>query len=199
MPLVKLVTNQQGYNLGVGARDGHDVVLLFQLNLELVVVADDAVVDDGDSATVIEVRMGIDVRLVTMSGPSRVPDRHVVIMLCRTLHRHALDAISTESVRTGKLSADPLGLVLLVLGNRDDSAGVIAATLQDLQALDANRTGLRPIPKIAYNSAAFVRLLAGSGHFKMLVQEQAAKEKRHGSRHGLLLSLSRVHGYLCVQ
>ena len=168
--LVKLVADEQGYNLGVGARDRYDVVLLFQLYLKLVVVPYDAIVHDGDSSTMIEVWMSIDVRLVTMCGPSSVPDSHVVIVLCGTLNRHALDAVTTESVRASKLSADPLGLILLVLGNRNNAAGIVAATFQNLQALDADWSCLRPISKVAHNTAAFVRLLS-PGHFQMLVQK----------------------------
>ena len=145
-------------------------MLLFQLYLKLVVVPDDAIVHDGDSSTMIEMRMSIDIRLVTMRGPSSVPDRHVMIMLRGTLHRHALDAVTTESVRASKLSTDPLSLILLVLGNRNDAAGVVAATFQDLQALDADWSCLRPISKVAHNTAAFIRLL-GPGHLEMLIQK----------------------------
>lgn len=161
--LVKLVTDEQSYNLGVGARDRYDVMLLFQLHLKLVVVSNDAIVHDGDSSTMIEVWMSINVRLVTMCGPSSVPDSHVVIMLCSTLNRHALDAVTTESVGASKLSADPLGLILLVFGYRNDATGVVAATFQDLKALNADWSGLRPISKVAHNTAAFVCLLS-PGH-----------------------------------
>ena len=117
-------------------------MLLPQLGLKLVVVADDAVVDDGDAATVVEVRVRVDVRLVAVGGPARVPDRHVVVVARRPLHAHPLDAVAAVPVRARELRAHPNRFVLVVARDRDDTAGVVAATLQDLEPLNADRTRL---------------------------------------------------------
>ena len=61
-------------------------MLFFEFSLELVVVSDDAVVDDCDTSTVVKVRMSINIRLITMSSPPRVSNRDIVIMLRSSLH-----------------------------------------------------------------------------------------------------------------
>ena len=63
-------------HLGVGA--GAEFVSgLEQLFLERVVIFNDAVVDDGDFAGLIEMRMGIFIRRRPVRGPARVGDAEV--------------------------------------------------------------------------------------------------------------------------
>ena len=63
-------------HFGVGA--GVEFVAgVEQFLLERVVIFDDAVVDDGDLAGLIEVRMGIDVRRRAVRGPARVADAEI--------------------------------------------------------------------------------------------------------------------------
>lgn len=44
------------------------------------VIADDSVVDDGDSPTVVKVGVRVNICFVAVSSPSRVADCNVVIM-----------------------------------------------------------------------------------------------------------------------
>ena len=45
------------------------------------VISNDAVVDYSDATLVVEVRMSIDISLITVGGPARMSDRHVVVVL----------------------------------------------------------------------------------------------------------------------
>lgn len=92
------MTYHKGHYLGISLRDRNDVVLLSQLGLQLMVVANDAVMDDSDATSVVEMWMRIDISLVTVSGPAGVPDRHIVVMLGRPLHAHPLDAVTAEAI-----------------------------------------------------------------------------------------------------
>ena len=65
---------RQHFGVGVGTER---VAGLEQLLFESVVIFDDAVVDDGDSAGLIEVRMRIFVRRRPMRGPARVADAEI--------------------------------------------------------------------------------------------------------------------------
>ena len=152
------MTDQKSDNLRVRPRDGNNIVQLFQLPLQLVVVANDSVVHDCDAPAMIEMWMRINVRLVSMGRPASMSDGDIVVVLRCTLHGHALDAVATESVRAGELSAYPDGFVLFILGNRDNSTGVISATFQYLQALDADGSRLGSVTKVANDATALVCL-----------------------------------------
>ena len=131
-------------------------MLLTKLSLQFVVVANDAVMDNSDSPSMVEMRMCINISLVTVSGPPCVSNAYVVIMLSSALNGHSFDAISTEPIRASKLSEDPLRFVFLVTRDRDYTAGVIASGFEDLKALDADRAGLRSVADVAHDAAAFI-------------------------------------------
>ena len=131
-------------------------MLLTKLGLQFVVVANDAVMDNSDSPSMVEMRMCINISLVTVSGPPCVSNAYVVIMLSSALNGHSFDAISTEPIRASKLSEDPLRFVFLVTRDRDYTAGVIASGFEDLKALDADRAGLRSVADVAHDAAAFI-------------------------------------------
>ncbi len=75
-PLVVIIANQmrEHFRVGVGFESvpGGE-----QFILQQVVVFDDAVVDDGDFAGLVQLRMRIFVRRDSMSGPARVADAEV--------------------------------------------------------------------------------------------------------------------------
>ena len=120
------------------------------------VVANDAVMDNSDSPSMVEMRMCINISLVTVSGPPCVSNAYVVIMLRSALDSHALDAITSEPIAASKLGEDPLRFVLLVTRDRDYTAGVITSGFEDLQALDADRASLRSVADVAHDAAAFI-------------------------------------------
>ena len=113
---------------------------------------------ERDTSSMVKMWMRVDICLVTVSGPASMADSHIVIMLCGSLDGHAFDAITAKSVRAGEFSADPDCLVLFIFSNRDDTAGVISATFQDLQTLDAYWSSLGPITKVANDATALVGL-----------------------------------------
>ena len=90
------------------------------------VVSNDSIVDDGDAASMVEVRMRIDIGLVTVSSPPSVPNSNVFIMLSRTLNSHALDAVASEAIRASKLGHRPLRLLLFIVVDGDNAAAVVA-------------------------------------------------------------------------
>ena len=76
VPFLVIIADQMRQHFGVGA--GFEFVAgLEQFLLERVVIFDDAVVDDGDFAGLVEVRMGIFVGRRAVRGPARVADAEV--------------------------------------------------------------------------------------------------------------------------
>ena len=123
----------------------------------------------------VEMRMSIHISFVTMSGPPSVSNAYVVIMLRSALDSHALDAISAEPIAASKLGEDPLRFVFLVTRDRDYATGVIASGLEDLQALDADRAGLRSVADVAHDAAALIFRLGVLHH--LLVKNETSKHE----------------------
>ena len=73
-------------------------MLLLQLGLKLVIITNDAVVDDSDATGMIKVRVRIHVRLVTMSSPAGVPDGDVVVVFRGAMDADTLDTIATKAI-----------------------------------------------------------------------------------------------------
>lgn len=133
-------------------------MLLTQLSLELVIVANDSVVNDCDSPTMVEMGVRIDICLVTVRGPPSMTDCHVMIMRLRSLNSHPLYAIAAEPVCRSELSRDPGWLTLFIISDRNDTAAVVATRFKDLKTLDADRACLRAITQVAHDAAAFILL-----------------------------------------
>ena len=73
LPFFVIIADQMRQHLGIGA--GPEFVSgLEQFLFERVVIFDDAIVDDGDFAGLIEMRMGIFVRRRPMRGPAGMSD-----------------------------------------------------------------------------------------------------------------------------
>ena len=73
-------------------------MLLLQLGLKLVIITNDAVVDDSDATGMIKVRVCIHVRLVAMSSPAGVPDGDVVVVFRGAMDADTLDTIATKAI-----------------------------------------------------------------------------------------------------
>jgi hypothetical protein len=143
---------------------------------EVVVICNDSVVHDSDAFLGVEVRMGVDVGLVSMGSPSGVADGDLVVVSAHSLHLHALDAIASEAVRGSEFSQIKFSLALFILRDRYHSTGVVASAFEDLETLDANWTSLVLVAKVADDTAALV----GFGLLLSLVvhPKHAAEEKR---------------------
>ena len=87
----------------------------FKFCQKVVIVGNNSIVNNSDSLLVIEVRMSIDVSLVSVSGPPGVTNAYLVIVTRHSLHEHALDAIAAKSVRGGKLGQDKFRVPFLIL------------------------------------------------------------------------------------
>ena len=165
------MANQQSHDFCIRARDWMNIMLFNQLVFQLMVISNDAVVDYSDAPLVIEVRMSIDISLVTVRGPTRMSDRHIVVVLCSTLYSHPLDAITTKAIRARKLSDAPLGVAFFVTSNRGDTAGVVPSTFQNLQTLDTNGTCLWTITEVSNDTTALIGLLCLLILYHLSVQE----------------------------
>ena len=159
-----------------------NIMLFNQLVFQLMVISNDAVVDYSDAPLVIEVRMSIDISLVTVRGPTRMSDRHIVVVLCSTLYSHPLDAVTTKAIRASKLSDAPLRVAFFVAGNRGDTAGVVPSTFQNLQTLDTNGTRLWTISEVSNDTAALVSLLCLLILYHLSVQKSSTQQHGHGLR-----------------
>lgn len=73
-------------------------MLLLQLGLKLVIITNDAVVDDSDATGMIKVRVRIHVRLVAMSSPAGVPDGDVMVVFRGAMDTDTLDTIATKAI-----------------------------------------------------------------------------------------------------
>ena len=112
-------------NLGVGVRD-KGVAVGHQLAAQLLEVLDDAVVNHGDTAGAVQVRMGVAIRGGTMRGPAGVADaagaRGVGGSRALAQRGHTAGALHAMQVARGR---DHL-----------NTSGVIAAILKGLQAIE---------------------------------------------------------------
>jgi hypothetical protein len=122
-----MLADDMGENLGVGSGcesvAGGDEVFL-----ELLVVLNDAVVDDGDAAGLIEMRVGVFVAGRTVSGPAGVADAD------GAANGFGLELASQAFVDF------PLLLAYLERGVVDDAqaSAVVAAIFEAAQAVDQN-------------------------------------------------------------
>ena len=75
------MANQQSHDFCIRARDRMNIMLFNQLVFQLMVISNDAVVDYSDATLVVEVRVSIDISLITVGGPACMSDCHVVVVL----------------------------------------------------------------------------------------------------------------------
>ena len=59
---------------------------------------------EGDSLSVVEVRVSVDISLVAVGRPSGMADCDLVIVSLKAFNCHPLDAISAEPVAASKFS-----------------------------------------------------------------------------------------------
>lgn len=79
-----------------------------QFFFKLMIVFNQAIVNKCDSLPLIVVWMRVDVGLVAVGRPPRVPQPDVVLVPRSPLQLHALDAVATESVTRCELSTHEL-------------------------------------------------------------------------------------------
>ena len=103
LALVQVNTDPNRHNFGISLTFLLNAVFVFQLFLEFKVIVDYAIVNEGDSVLVIEVRMSVDVGLVAVSCPSCMSDADVLIVLTFAFLLKSLNAISTKSICRCKL------------------------------------------------------------------------------------------------
>ena len=114
-------------DLGVGARGEH-VARVLQLAPQSRVVLDDAVVDDGQRARAVGVRVGIGVRGLAMGRPARMTDADV--RLDRMLEQRLLEI--------GDLT-DPAAHLQATAVDDGEAGRVVAAIFEALEAFDEER------------------------------------------------------------
>ena len=126
--LVVVELQQLGHHLRV--RVGGEVdALAHQVLLQLQIVFNDAVVDDGDPPVLTDVGMGVDVVGLPVGGPAGVADAQVPLQI-----RAAVDQV-------GQRLQPPLGLAHLEprrLRPHRHAGGVVAPVLHPLQAVQQN-------------------------------------------------------------
>ena len=109
--------------------------LAHELLLELGVVLDDAVVDDGDVARTVEVGVGVDRLGRAVGGPARVADARTEARRSRcALHAQRRDRLGAF----GGAARPPR----LTRAHEGDARGVVAAVLQALESLEQRRQGV---------------------------------------------------------
>jgi hypothetical protein len=137
--LVRLL-DQVRDGLGVGLR-GEGVPPGLQPVAERLEVLDDPVVDHGDPARAVDLRMGVHVVRPAVRGPARMgePDRRV--------GRAVRDGGAQVAQLAGALLDEEVALVV----DEGDAGGVIAAVLEAAEALHEDRPGL-PRPRVSDDS-----------------------------------------------
>ena len=141
LPFFVIIADQMRQHLGVGV--GFEFVSgVEQFLFERVVIFDDAVVDDGDSAGLIQVRMGIFVRGRAVRGPARVADAEI-----------SLDRFGFQKSR------EPLANFALFLAHEQVAAAhhgnacaVVAAIFQPPQSFKQDGRG-RFFPDVSNDAA----------------------------------------------
>ena len=128
--LVEVIADEVGQHLGVGLRE-ETVALALEAVPEGGVVLDDAVVDQGDLAGLVQVGMGVDVAGQAMRGPAGVADAE-----------RPGDRVRLERLRQALDTADPFAHVQRAAANVQMPGGVVAAIFQPAQALDEQRRRL---------------------------------------------------------
>ena len=113
---------QLRHNLGIGIGEELVAVVLDQKLLELFVVLDDAVMDDGDPASRVGVR--VDVARLAVGRPAGMTDACVTLRLALLLH--LLSQISQSALGFGDL--DP------AVFKHGDACGIISAIFQFCQS-----------------------------------------------------------------
>lgn len=117
------------------------------------IVFDKPIVNKCDSLPMIIVRMCINVGLVAMRGPSGMTQAYIVLVPCTTLKLHALYAVTSEPVTRCEFSTNKFSALRVY---SHDATRVIAARLQNLQALNAYISGNWLIPDVPHDSTAFM-------------------------------------------
>src|SRR5699024_3426660 len=74
-------TDELGDDLGIGLRAKADAVIFNQLLPQLLIIFDDAVVNDGDLARLIGMRVSVDIRRRTVRSPARMADADMAFQL----------------------------------------------------------------------------------------------------------------------
>ena len=138
------IADQVRDDLGVRLADERDP-LAPQPGLERAVVLDDPVMDDGDLARVIHVRVGIDRVRLAVRSPAGVADaQHVGVL------GPVEDLFQGADPAAGLLDADA------AVPEQRDARGVIAPVLEPLEALDQDR--LSGLPSQISNNTTHRRL-----------------------------------------
>ena len=133
--------NEMCQHLGVGvAHQG--VASVGEQLLERLVILDDAVVDDCDSAFASRVGVGVAVAWGSMGGPAGVPDAHGA---GRNVLRHVV-------FQVGDLALFLFHPKLPLALQGGDACAVVAPVFQTSQTLNQDGVG-RFRPQVAYNSA----------------------------------------------
>jgi hypothetical protein len=83
-------------------------VCLLQFLFKLMIVFNEPIVNKCNSFPLIVVGVRIDVGLVAVGGPPRVPQPDVVLVAGPPLQLHPLDAVAPESITRCELSAHEL-------------------------------------------------------------------------------------------
>ena len=118
------VLHEVRHDLGVGV-GGKGVAIAGQVAAELAVVLDDAVVDDGDAAGAVQVRVGVLVGGGAVRGPARVGDARGACEVC------GLAAVGEDRDATRALHA----VELAVRREHLDASRVVAAVLERCQTV----------------------------------------------------------------
>ena len=127
------VADQVGDHLGVRLAEKRDPLAL-QPGLQRAVVLDDPVVDDGDLAGAVHVRVGVDRVRHAVRGPAGVPDAQRI-----DAPRGLQNLFQGRDSAAGLLDADA------ALAQQRDAGRVVTPVFQPLEALDENRlSGLLP-------------------------------------------------------
>ena len=139
-------------DLGVGVASGSLVPARLELGAQRREVLDDAVVDHGDPAGVVEVRVGVAVVRRAVRGPARVPDADAwpAGSGCSSSSFSRLTSLPAR-LRAGEIA----------VGSDDrDAGGVVAAVLQPAQTLDHDVEG-RLVTDVSHDAAHAPRVRPG--------------------------------------
>ena len=124
------VLDEVGHDLRV--RLGlEDVSAGHQLVAQLAEVLDDAVVDDGDPAGAVAVRMGVEVARPAVRGPARVAEADA------GTRRLAAEGVLEDRHLAGSLLHEQVA----VLGDEGDAGGVVAPVLEPPQPVEQDGAG----------------------------------------------------------
>ena len=134
---------QLGHHLAVGLR-GEFHPLAQQVFLDLLVVLDDAVVDQGHLAALAHMGMGVDVVGLAVGGPAGVADAQVPVEVRPVM------AELPQRLQPALALAD---LQSQLLRPHSDAGGVIAPVLHPIQTIQQDGGGLLVLAHESDNSA----------------------------------------------